>query len=120
LIGIGCYCWLLRLQGDTDTLILDSNRIVGVTFSQSLPLSLCAGAGRHVIVGNTMLNENADVAFCLYDQPFPTPSAGTGALASAAAVTGNVLRGSAVLPDRNLVPAAPAPMDGWAFFNSIT
>ena len=40
--------------------------------------------------------------------------------AAAAAITGNVLRGTPLLPVRNLSPAPPSPMDVWDFFNSIT
>jgi hypothetical protein len=118
LAGLGMLLWDLGTN-DQDAVSMNGNTFVcaGV-----LPAVFIAGVSRNMFTGNMVLNEgNGDNRWSLLLFPVAVAdSTNPQAKVFAATVTGNVFRGPAVLPARNLSPTPPPPMDTWHFFNSET
>ncbi len=123
--GLGVFVWDLGTN-DQDAVSLTGNTIVGG--NTTLPMALIGGTSRARCTGNMILNE-ANERIVVRGVAIAGPSLWLFPVSVetinklpvfAAAVTGNVFRGAATLPARNLSPVPPAPMDTWHFFNAET
>jgi len=115
-----------ELQG---SLIVDGNRFRNA--ANEMPTALAVFVERCAVTGNAIVNEAnaylqgqrqgavaAILSLELFVEPESSPN-DPAARTAAVAVTGNVFRGETLLPDRNLNPVPPAPMDGWDFLNTV-
>src|SRR5262249_51211748 len=115
-------------KDDRDSVSITGNTFVGLTGNK--PVSLIFGVSRCMHTGNLVLNEGAAIdatgavvagaLASLWLFPLPVTSTIAGSSVVAAAITGNVFRGTPILPLRALNPAPSPPMDTWHFFNSET
>ncbi|HEY4364584.1 MAG TPA: DUF6519 domain-containing protein [Bryobacteraceae bacterium] len=122
--GTGAQAGLELLVWDLGTNDQDAVTLTGNSFIDggALPVVLIGGVSRCTCTGNMVLNEGAGTgrpSLWLYPVAV-TDSANSKLKVFAAAVTGNVFRGVARLPARNVIPAPPAPMNTWHFFNAET
>jgi hypothetical protein len=108
------------LTDDPDTVIATANQISGA--NNTIAIAMIAGVGRCTVTGNSVLNRatGGSPLFSLGLFPKAVPSSRDGSAVAAVAVTGNVFRGTPILPIRKLSPTPPAPMNTWDFFNSET
>jgi hypothetical protein len=122
--GSGAQAGLELLVWDLGTNDQDAVTLTANTFIDGglLPLVLIGGISRCTATGNMVLNEGTgDSKPSLWLYPVAVPeSVNTKVKVFAAAITGNVFRGVARLPARNVTPTPPAPMDTWHFFNAET
>jgi hypothetical protein len=112
-------------KDDRDAVTVIDNTLVGAR--DSGPVSLIFGVSRCSHSTNAVLNEATPAVSTkpapiasLWLFPLAVTSSIDNSSVNAVAVTGNVFRGLAILPLRNLNPEPPAPMDSWHFFNSET
>jgi len=116
--GLGFLLWDL---GTNDQDVVNVTGNVFVSNGQIAVVGV-AGVAREVFAGNVILNDGtADAKPSLWLAPVTvTDSTDNRSKVYAVTVTGNVFRGPAQLPGRNLNPVPPAPMNTWHFFNSET
>jgi hypothetical protein len=120
--GVALLVWNLG-KDDRDSVTASGGTFTGARATG--PVSLILGVSRCMHTGNMVLNEAIQANLnepiqSLWLLPLQVTSTVTNKPASATAITGNVFRGRAILPLRDLIPEPPAPMDTWHFFNAET
>jgi hypothetical protein len=112
-VGVRLLVW----NDDQDvfgSVTINSNQIRNQTQKHPLPTVGVLLATRCTVTGNMIMNElDGSDKVSLSIIPFPSITDQEGQIA----VTGNVFRGSVDVPPHR---QAPAPMDNWRFFNSIS